>query len=308
MRLRPPPVPILLLAAGACLSTTGAQAQSPQPAQATPPAARYLTWANRPVDTTPADVAAARADAAAAQAEVDAAQARVRDSMIPRRVAPSQSPYRPMLQPAAVSRPDPRGLTPATAWLGPPIAPTYAPGSPDPIAYAADATAPVAVSAYPSPVAPQPRPQPLPQPQPQPQPVAHAAADPMAPRPNAPAFNLPHAAAAQPATTEPAAPADPMAPRRDARIFQIQQDPPQGHDQAALTAPAPAPRPAGQSGVRYYSVHRDAGQRPDPTPLPEPVYFDSVAIDLAEPPAHEVPIRDAQGRRRAAIAAAPSVP
>ncbi len=278
---------LLLTAAGACLVATGAQAQASQgqSSQPAPTPARYLTWANRPANTTPADVAAA--------------QARVRDSMIPRRVAPSQSPYRPMVQPTAMSRPDPRGLTPAAAWLGPPVAPTYAPGSPDPIAYATtDMAAPSATPAYAPPSAPAERVAP------QPQPVARAAVDPMAPRPDAPIFNVPRPAPApaQPAAADTTDPTDPMAPRRDARIFQMQQNP----DQAAPSAPAPAQ--TGQSGVRYYSVHRDAGQRPDPTTLPEPVFFDSVAIDLAEPPTHEPPIRDAQGRRRVAAAADPSVP
>ena len=99
-----------------------------------------------------------------------------------------------------------------------------------------------------------------------------------------------------------------MAPRRDAPIFQMQQAQPQGQQQAALPAPTQAAPngqasvQSGQSGARYYSVHRDAGHRPDPTALPEPVYFDSVTLDLAEPPATEVQPRDAQGRRRAPVA------
>jgi hypothetical protein len=105
-----------------------------------------------------------------------------------------------------------------------------------------------------------------------------------------------------------------MAPRRDARIFQMQQGPNVGSEQAALPAPtqqAPSSEAsvqAGQSGARYYSVHRDAGHRPDPTALPEPVYFDSVTIDLAEPPANEALTRDAQGRRRVVPNADPSLP
>ena len=156
------------------------------------------------------------------------------------------------------------------------------------------------------------------QPQPQPAPVERAAVDPMAPRRDAPVFSLPRPA--QPAQAQPAqAPAplpvaeanDPMAPRRDARIFQMQQG--QSQEQAALSEPtqtassqaAPtgqASVQSGQSGARYYSVHRDAGRRPDPTLLPEPVYFDSVTMDLAEPPETEPQTRDGLGRRRAPVA------
>ncbi len=301
---------MLLLAAGACLLATSAQAQTPQ-AQPAPAAGRYLTWANRPATTTPGEVIAAQAEAAAAQA-------RVRESMIPRRVAPSQAGYRPMLQPTAASRLDPRGLMPASAWLGPQVAPTYAPNSPNPIAYAAIAApAPAPVPAPAPAPAPTYAPPPMPAerfaPQPQPQPVAPVA-DPMAPRADAPVFSSQRPAAsdsvtepafAPPATTDAA---DPMAPRRDARIFQMQQDTPQGSEQAALSTPAPASVQSGQSGARYYSVHRNTGQRPDPTALPEPVYYDSVAIDLAEPPVHEAPTRDAQGRRRVVANPDPSLP
>ena len=293
---------MLLLAAGACLVATSVQAQTPQ-AQPAPAAGRYLTWANRPATTTPGEVIAAQAEAAAAQA-------RVRESMIPRRVAPSLSPYRPMLQPTAATRSDTRGLTPASAWLGQPVAPTYAPNSPDPIAYAAMAAPAPAPAPVPSDAAP---PIPAERVAPQPQPVAPVA-DPMAPRADAPVFSYQRTAAsasvtepafAPPATTDAA---DPMAPRRDARIFQMQQDAPPGSEQAAQSAPAPASVQSGQSGARFYSVHRDTGQRPDPTALPEPVYFDSVAMDLAEPPTHEVPVRDAQGRRRVVANPDPSLP
>jgi len=261
---------LLLATAGACLAGTGANAQSQ------PTTGRYLTWANRPANTTPADVVET--------------QTRARNAMIPRRMAPSQAPNRPMMQapvpPVAVSR----GLTPASAWLGPRVAPAYAPGSPDPIRDVAEMAAPAPVYSAP-PVS-----------QPQPRSVERAvAADAMAPRRDAPIHTLPRpptAPAVHPATGEPAveAPADPMAPRRDARIFQVQQ----GDQQAAPSSQASVQ--SGQSGARYYSVHRDAGHRPDPTALPEPVYFDSVSMDLAEPPATEVAARDVQNRRRAPVA------
>ena len=95
---------------------------------------------------------------------------------------------------------------------------------------------------------------------------------------------------------------------------QVQQGQPEGREQASLPAPtqgAPSGQSSvqsGQSGARYYSVHRDAGHRPDPTVLPEPVYFDSVTLDLAEPPENEALMRDAQGRRRAVPNADPSLP
>jgi hypothetical protein len=286
---------LLLATAGACLAASNVQAQS----QAAPAAGRYLTWANRPASTTPADVAAV--------------QARARTAMIPRRVAPSQAPYRPMMQPTSTPLPASRGLTPASAWLGPRVVPAYAPGSPDPLAYATtEMAAP----------APTHSPPPAPVERATPAPAERAAPDPMAPRRDAPVFNLQRQAAA-PTAQAPAAqlapqpvadPNDPMAPRRDARIFQMQQGPNVGSEQAALPAPtqqAPSSEAsvqAGQSGARYYSVHRDAGHRPDPTALPEPVYFDSVTIDLAEPPANEALTRDAQGRRRVVPNADPSLP
>jgi len=99
--------------------------------------------------------------------------------------------------------------------------------------------------------------------------------------------------------------------RRDAPIFRLRL---QGSSAGTAAAPAstaasapdgalPAAAPAdNQTGARYYSVHRAAGRRPDPAVLPEPVFFDSVALDLARPPETDVPIRDAQGRRRTAVA------
>lgn len=284
---------LLLATAGACLAASGAQAQSaPAP---TPAPGRYLTWANRPVMTTPAHVVAE--------------QTRTRNAMIPRRVAPSQAPYRPMMQPASTPLPASRGLTPASAWLGPRVAPAFAPGSPDPIGYATTGMASAPPPSAPPPVERAASP-----------PVERVAADPMAPRRDAPVFNLPRQIPAAQAAMPQEAPqpvadtSDPMAPRRDARIFQMQQGQPQGQEQAALPAPTrtePAgqsPVQTGQSGARYYSVHRDAGHRPDPTVLPDPVYFDSVTMDLAEPPETEPQPRDAQGRRRVVPNADPSLP
>ena len=287
---------LILATAGACLTASGVQAQS---------AGRYMTWANRPATTTPGNVAAAQAQAA--------------NGIIPRRVAPAQCPARPTMQAPTPTLVASRGLTPASAWIGPRVAPAFAPGSPDPIAYATTGMdAPVyapprvehvpnqsvpveRVAAYPAPsgtaapVADLPRPLPAPV---QPSPRMQTQAAPPAP--------LPQPAAQSSATIDPN---DPMAPRRDARIFQIQGDT-QGRQQASAGGPDPAPASvqAGQSGTRYYSVHRDAGHRPDPTALPEPVYFDSVSMDLAEPPPAETYVRDAQGRRRVVAAQEPSLP
>lgn len=191
------------------------------------------------------------------------------------------------------------GLTPANAWIGPRVSPAYAYGAPNPVAYAAAemtgaVSSPEAVS---------------------PMRVSAPIADPTPVRHDAPAFSSPAPVAAMPVRQQhagevatapsPTPVTDPMAPRRDARIFQMQQ-PAQG-EQQATAAPATSPT-AGQNGSRYYSVHREAGRTPDPTTIPEPVYFDSVNMDLAQPPEVELPIRDAQGRRRVVANADPSLP
>lgn len=274
----PRPIAVLALTLAACLGASMAQAQT------APTGQRYMTWANRPANTTPGDVVAA--------------QQRARNGMIPRRVAPSQALSPPVMQaPVQMMASNPRGLTPASAWLGPRVAPAYAPGSPDPTGYTADlrpVSAPAPAPAYSTP----------------------------APRAAAPAPTytpVPASVAAQPMAAQPApesAPAnDPNAPRRDAPIFRLQQ---QG---AAPTADAGQPAPqtyaqaapalgqsTAQPGARYYSVHRDAGHAPDPTTIPEPVFFDSVTLDLAQPPEQELPTRDAQGRRRPVPNENPSLP
>lgn len=284
---------LLMATAGVCLTATGAEAQS----------GRYMTWANRPVSTAPATIGAALlTPAATAEADAPAGPPRHRNDLIPRRVAPSQGPTRPVMQTADAAVASSRGLTPASAWLGPRVAPAVAPGTPEPIAYAAAAPAPVTRPATPPP------------PPPPVQPVQPAAADPMAPRRDAAIFNL-HRPAVAPQPTGEAAPAeattDPMAPRRDARIFQLQPQaapPAAAQQQADLTAAAPLQAQPGQSRSRYYSVHRDAGRQPDRPVLPEPVFFDSVSVDLAEPPANEPLVRDAQGRRRVVANVDPSQP
>lgn len=102
--------------------------------------------------------------------------------------------------------------------------------------------------------------------------------------------------------------ADPMAPRRDAPIFRMQGagSSPQPAPAAVQTAPTPqAPPPPAyapasgqpaQQGARYYSVHRAAGRQPDATPMPISVYLDSAPIDLAEPPPTPTVNRTPDGR------------
>ena len=270
---------LLSTVALACgLAPAAAQAQNGVQAQGAS-APRYMSWAGRPANTTPANVTAA--------------QAQAHHGMIPRRVAPSQAVSRPMMQSVPSVQPASRGLTPASAWLGPPPVSSFAPGSPDPLAYTREMAAPVMA---PAPVvAAQPTWQPAPR-----QPLA---AD-FLPNQGAPTTTV--AETVQPASS---AAADPMAPRADALIFRLR---PQGSAQpgAASAQPAPqvyaeaaAPTAAqpGQQGSRYYSVHREAGHTPDRTPLPEAVFYDSVALDLAEPPETQVPQRDAQGRLRAPV-------
>lgn len=207
---------------------------------------RYLSWANRPASTAPGG---------------DVARTRAGSGLIPRRTAPSRAVQQPRLQPVPSPLQVSRGLTPAGSWLGPRTVPSYAAGAPDPTAMAAtiltpDATVP----------------------------------------------GTPYG---------PAAAADPMAPRRDAPIFRLRPgEPGAGLDATTVTEDASGqqgPGPAPQ-GARYYSVHRDAGRQPDPTVIPEPVFFDSVTLDLAEPPATEPLMTDAQGRRRAVANADPSLP
>ena len=281
-----------LATALACFALGGiAQAQT----QAPPTGSRYLSWAARTTSTTPPRMAA------------DAARA----DILPRRVAPSQALVRPQMQPFNPPLPiTERGLTPASAWIGPRVAPSFAPGVPDPLAYAtselaaAPASPPVtAAPARTAPATPPPlrtetrveAPPPVAGPDyapPTPAPVAASAttdiADPMAPRSDAPIFRLrsqgPAAAPVQPETE--AAP--------------IQQPP-------AQTSPIPS-TVSGQAPARYYSVHRAAGRQPDATVMPDPVFFDSVALDLAAPPEIEPPRRDAQGRRVPVPNADPSLP
>ncbi|MEQ7154831.1 hypothetical protein [Brevundimonas aurifodinae] len=272
----------LALAAAAVGLTVAGTAQAQH---AAPTGPRYLSWANRTTSTTPADIAAAR----------------VRRDIIPRRVAPSRSLARPAMQPFNPPMPvTDGGLTPASAWIGPRVAPAFAPGVPDPLSYATTEMAAAPVRAPP------------------PAPVTPVRAEPAPPPPPASSMVQPTYASAPPPSS---ADGDPIAPRRDAPIFRLQSQraaadgaavqPPRETTEAAPVqlSPAPTMAPAsGQPQARYYSVHRAAGRQPDPTVIPEPVFFDSVALDLAAPPDIQQPTRDAQGRRAPVPNADPSLP
>jgi hypothetical protein len=286
-----------LATALACLALGGV-AQAQVQTQAPPTGSRYLSWANRTTSTTPPRMAAnaARAD------------------ILPRRVAPSQGLARPQMQPFNPPLPIREGgLTPASAWIGPRVAPSFAPGNPDPLAYA---TTELAAATPPPPV--------------RTTPARTAPVAPAQPRVEAP-VSAPAAPVAQPVYTPPsytpaAAPttsaADPMAPRPDAPIFRLRSQGAASTSVPAQTAPsqsAPAEQApvqqteaqisaSGQAPARYYSVHRAAGRQPDPTVMPDPVFFDSVALDLAQPPETEPVRRDAQGRRIPVANADPSLP
>ena len=129
--------------------------------------------------------------------------------------------------------------------------------------------------------------------------------------------NMPAAVAAQAIPSAPAA-ADPMAPRRDAPIFHMQDtegtapaQAPQARPRTSAVSAAPAAGPAAgpaEQGARYYSVHRQNNRQPDPTPLPPTTYVDAIAVDLpaslasqdlAAPPEPPALIRNAQGRLQA---------
>lgn len=212
-----------------------------------------------------------------------------------------------------------RTLTPANAWMQP--APAVVPAAqpaPQPVA--------AAPAPQPQPVRAQPQSQPavdyLPnQGRGQPAPVEAVYAPPPAAAP-----------VSGPAPADRAA--DPMAPRRDAPIFRMQQGatpqpmPAQvaadAAPQAAATSADQPPRPIRvatvvntgeqppQQGARYYSVHRQNGRQPDALVMPTPTYVDALAVtmtetpasqDLAQPDQGPTLIRDGQGRVRAAPAA-----
>ena len=233
-------------------------------AQTAPTAApaRYLNWAGRS-EATPAPVAVSAQPGP--------------DQRRPNRVIPHGGASPAPVPPPAVPR---RTLTPAKAWIrsapvvGPAAAPPAAVASPPPVSGAPQPVAPART-------VPDVRPEQGGRGQPVPADVALAAPQPVRP---------------------PAA-ADPMAPRRDAPIFRMQQP--------AAPSDQPVSQGADQ-GVRRYSVHRLNGQEPDALTMPAPTTVDVVTVnldqtiasqDLAQPAQGPTLIRDAQGRVRAQPAA-----
>ncbi|CAN7261414.1 hypothetical protein [Brevundimonas sp. LjRoot202] len=233
---------------------------------------RYLSWPGRDEAADPADRQAARPAATRA------------DLRRPNRVIPhggfasAEPPPQRGLTPAPGSAP--RTLTPANAWLRPPVAPASAPLPPSP-----SATTPP----------PRPGPEYLPDQgghsQPTPAEVVYPA--PVSPDEAAPV----------------AASSDPMAPRRDAAIFRMQQEAAPARPAAEVAATG---EPQSQDGGRYYSVHRQNGREPDALVIPAPTYVDALVVssidtlasqDLAEPEQGPTLIRDRNGNVRAAPAA-----
>lgn len=284
-----------------------AQAQQARPGETL--GLRYLSWAGKP-STNPA--------VAGAAPSIDGLR-RARDAG-PQPLIASAAAARPAGRPSRYGSPllDPSGLTPASVWTGRPTAAATAAASaePGPAPETAAAAPPAhalaasgALDLQPSPslrrqdayyAAPPVAQQAM---QPTPQPAQHLAPPPEIPSAEPPAN-------------------DPMAPRRDALIFRMgqpaqrQEAPPAPEAApAAQTAPtqlaAAAPVRQGQpprQGARYYSVHRQAGQQPDPMVLPESVFIGG-STDLAEPPPVQTPARMINGRAQIVVPNAdPSLP
>ncbi|WP_191558884.1 hypothetical protein [Brevundimonas aurantiaca] len=278
--------PALLLSSVLFAALAGAGAAAAQVAT-TSEGLRYLSWPGKPP-------VARGPDARASSAQTTAPRAALAALPLARLDAPAST--------AVAAR---RGLTPASDWLSPAVA-SQPVSQPRPYEATTPQPAPVQVaSAQPEPVqAPIVR-APVVQ-----APVVQAAADRTAPAPqNAP----------QP-TPQADALGDPMAPRRDAPIFRLTQ--------TSMAAAAPAATPPVQTaavqaeasplasvpsavpqGARFYSVHRQAGHRPDPIPQAQPVYLDALPVemsqtpssaDLAQPDGPPALIRNRDGSVRAA--------
>lgn len=282
--------PVLLLSSVLFAALMGAGAAAAQVAT-TSEGLRYLSWPGKPP-------VARGPDARASSAQTTAPRATLAALPLARLDAPAST--------AVAAR---RGLTPASDWLSPAVA-SQPVSQPRPYEATTPQPAPVQVaSAQPEPVqAPIVR-APVVQ-----APVVQAAADRTAPAPQ----NAPQPAP-QP-TPQADAPGDPMAPRRDAPIFRLTQ--------ASMAAAAPAATPpvqtaavqaeasplasvpsAAPQGDRFYSVHRQAGHRPDPIPQAQPVYLDALPVemsqtpssaDLAQPDGPPALIRNRDGSVRAA--------
>ncbi len=224
-----------------------AQAQTRPPADGQAAGLRYLTWTGKIEAAAPDRTAPAPSVSPQRPVQARSAPPRV----IPHGGAPS------IAAPAPAPVASRGGLTPANAWMRPPAERII------------DA------------------PPPAPMPTPVPAPI--------------PAIRV------QPA--EAAVAADPMAPRRDAPIFRL------GAAAAPVASEQAAPQPVRQaaaisgSPARYYSLHRQNGRQPDAIAMPAPVYLEALPVelerapqseDLAEPPAAPTVLRDSNGRVRPA--------
>lgn len=278
--------PVLLLSSVLFAALMGAGAAAAQVAT-TSEGLRYLSWPGKPP-------VARGPDARASSAQTTAPRATLAALPLARLDAPAST--------AVAAR---RGLTPASDWLSPAVA-SQPVSQPRPYEATTPQPAPVQVaSAQPEPVqapivrapvvqapvvqAAAVRVAPPPQNAPQPAPQADALGDPMAPRRDAPIFRLTQAsmAAAAPAATPP-----------------VQTAAVQAEASPLASVPSAAPQ-----GARFYSVHRQAGHRPDPIPQAQPVYLDALPVemsqtpssaDLAQPDGPPALIRNRDGSVRAA--------
>ena len=290
--------PFVILSSAMTLACVIAGPAAAQQAPTNGAGLRYLSWpgkpavaasspARRPTTVALAGGGATRDPALPPLARLDA----------PAPAAPAATAPNPVASPH-------RGLTPATAWSAPTAA---APNTGLPRAYPSPTPQvqprPVQAETEATPIASTPEPSPAP---PAPTPVL----TPTSTQAPAPA-SVQASQAAAPAAAEPVpAMVDPMAPRRDAAIFRLQR--PQGVEPAPPAAAAPnqiaALQPQTQAqGVRYYSVHRQAGRQPDAIPAPQQTYLDALPVemsqtpsstDLAQPDAPPALVRDASGKVR----------
>jgi hypothetical protein len=248
---------------------------------------RYLSWPGKPP-------VARGPDARASSAQTTAPRATLAALPLARLDAPAST--------AVAAR---RGLTPASDWLSPAVAsqPVSQPRpyeattpQPAPVQVASAQPEPVQAPVVQAPVVKAPvvqaaavRVAPPPQNAPQPAPQADALGDPMAPRRDAPIFRLTQTgmAAAAPAATPP-----------------VQTAAVQAEASPLASVPSAVPQ-----GARFYSVHRQAGHRPDPIPQAQPVYLDALPVemsqtpssaDLAQPDGPPALIRNRDGSVRAA--------
>lgn len=282
--------PVLLLSSVLFAALMGAGAAAAQVAT-TSEGLRYLSWPGKPPVARGPD---ARVPARASSAQTTAPRATLAALPLARLDAPAST--------AVAAR---RGLTPASDWLSPAVA-SQPVSQPRPYEATTPQPAPVQVaSAQPEPVqapivrapvvqapvvqAAAVRVAPPPQNAPQPAPQADALGDPMAPRRDAPIFRLTQTsmAAAAPAATPP-----------------VQTAAVQAEASPLASVPSAVPQ-----GARFYSVHRQAGHRPDPIPQAQPVYLDALPVemsqtpssaDLAQPDGPPALIRNRDGSVRAA--------